>query len=94
MAGVGAGGDDEDLTDAGVGDEDLGAIEQVVVALVHGGGGGPAGVAARPRLGQPEPAEHLAPTRAAGRSAASAPSVPKSTMGEVPRLVWAQMVRA
>ena len=60
VARLGAGGDDEDLAHAGVGDEDLGTVEQVVVALVHRGGGGAAGVAAGARLGEPEPAQHLA----------------------------------
>ncbi|MBF8302886.1 MAG: hypothetical protein HW396_1167, partial [Candidatus Dadabacteria bacterium] len=41
--GVGDGGDDEDLPHAGVGDEDLGAVEHVVVAVVHGDGLGAAG---------------------------------------------------
>ncbi len=58
--GVGAGGDGEDLADAGMGDEDLGAVQDEMVALVDGGGGRPAGVAAGARLGQAEPAQHLA----------------------------------
>ena len=57
---LGPRGDDEDLAHAGVGDEDLGAVEDVVVALVDRGGGGAAGVAARAGLGEPEPAQHLA----------------------------------
>ena len=57
---LGPRGDAEDLAHARVGDEDLGAVEHVVVALVHRGGGGAAGIAARARLGQPEPAQHLA----------------------------------
>ena len=55
---LGAGRDREDLADARVGDEDLGAVQEVVVALVHGGGRGAARVAPRAGLGQPEPAEH------------------------------------
>src|SRR5688572_21646730 len=50
----------EDLTHAGVGDEDLRAVEQVVVALVDGGRGGPAGVAAGAGLREAEPAQHPA----------------------------------
>ena len=60
LARLGPRGDGEDLADAGVGDEDLGAVEQVVIALVHCGGGGAARIAAGARLGQAEPTEHLA----------------------------------
>ena len=45
----------------GVGDEDLAAVEQVVVALVHGGGLGAAGVGAGVGLGQAEGADLLTP---------------------------------
>ncbi len=58
--GLGAGGDRKDLADAGVGDEDLGAVEQVVIALVHRGRGGAAGIAAGARLGESEAAQHPA----------------------------------
>ena len=57
---LGPRGHREDLADAGVGDEDLGAVEEVVVALVHRGGGGAARVAARAGLGEPESAQHPA----------------------------------
>ena len=57
---LGPRGDREDLAHARVGDEHLGAVEQVVVALVHRRGGGAAGVAPRAGLGQTEPAEHPA----------------------------------
>ena len=59
---IGAGGDREDLSDAGVGDEALGAVEDEMVALVHGGRGGAAGVAAGAGLGEPE-AAHDPPRR-------------------------------
>ena len=57
---LGARGDGEDLADAGVGDEGLRAVEDVVVALVDRGSGGAAGVAAGARLGEAEAAEHAA----------------------------------
>ena len=60
LARLGPRGDREDLADPGVGDEHLGAVEQVVVALVHRGRGGAAGVAPRAGLGETESAEHLA----------------------------------
>ena len=59
-AGLGPGGHREDLAHAGVGDEDLGAVEDVVVALVHRRRGGAPRVAAGARLGEAEPAEHPA----------------------------------
>lgn len=43
-----------------MGDEDLGAVQEVVITLVHRGGGGAAGVAAGAGFRQSEPAQHLA----------------------------------
>jgi len=60
FAWLGPRGDGKNLADAGVGDEDLGAVQQVVIALVDCGGGGAARIAAGARLGQAEPTEHFA----------------------------------
>jgi hypothetical protein len=51
-----------------VGNEDLRAVEEVVIALVDGRGGGAAGIAPRARLGEPEAAEY-APGREQGHIA-------------------------
>src|SRR5262245_47404731 len=59
LARLGSRGDHEDLAHPGMGDEHLGAVEQVVIALVHGGGGGPARIAPRTGFGEPEPAQHF-----------------------------------
>ncbi len=57
--GLGPRGHREDLAHACVGDEDLGAVEDVVIALVHRGRGGTARVTAGSGLRQSEAAEHL-----------------------------------
>src|SRR6266850_1870122 len=57
---IGARRDAEDFAHAGVGDEDLRAVQDVVVAAIDGGGLGAAGVRSGSRLGQPEPAQDFA----------------------------------
>ena len=59
---VGHGDDDEHIGVTGVGDEDLGAVQDVVLALLvqHGHGLDAAGVGARAGLGQAEGAQPLA----------------------------------
>ncbi len=57
--GVGDRGDDEDLADAAVRDEALGAVEEVVVALPHRGRARTAGVAPGSLFGESESAHHL-----------------------------------
>src|SRR6266699_1094219 len=57
---VGARRHTEDLAHAGVRDEDLRAVQDVVVAPVHGGRLGAARIRSGPGLGQTKPAEHLA----------------------------------
>src|SRR5712664_2025568 len=55
---VGPGSDAEDLAHSGVGDENLGAIQDVMVAAVDGGGLGAAGVRPGSGLRQAEAAQH------------------------------------
>jgi hypothetical protein len=76
-----------------VGDEDLRAVEQEVVALVGGGGGRAAGVAARPGSVRPKPPSTF-PDASSGTYFSFCAWVPKSMIGEVPRLVCALMVSA
>ncbi len=57
---VGAGGDNEDLPDAGMRDEDLGAVQHIMVAALDGHRLRPTSVRPSSGLGEPEPAEHFA----------------------------------
>jgi len=57
---VGHGRDHEHLSHAGVRDEPLAAVEQIVAVLLHGGRAGAAGITAGALLGEAEPAKHLA----------------------------------
>jgi hypothetical protein len=56
---IGDGRDHEHLADAGVRDEALRTVEQVVAVLLHRRGAGAAGIAAGRLLGEAEAAEHL-----------------------------------
>ena len=53
-------GHQENLADTRVGDEQLGAVQHIMVALFFGNGLRAAGIRARPGLRQPEAAEHAA----------------------------------
>jgi hypothetical protein len=55
------GGDDEDLAHAGVGDEDLAAVQAIVAVLADRGGAGGGGIGAGRGLGEAEAAQDLAP---------------------------------
>ncbi len=57
--GIGSRGHDEDFADAGVGDEDLRTVQDVMVALLHRHGARAPGVRPRAGLGQPEPPQNL-----------------------------------
>ena len=70
--GVGAGDHDHQVGVDAVGDEGLGAVEQVVVALVDGGGADALQVAAGARLGHRDGGDHLAADACRAASAASA----------------------
>ena len=58
-SGIGAGRHDEDLPDSGMRNEDLRAIEDIVVALLLRHRARAAGIRPGAGLGQPEPAQHL-----------------------------------
>src|SRR5690606_359640 len=55
----GAGEEQDDVGPGAVGDEHLGAVDDVVVAVAHRAGGEPAGVGAGARLGEAEAADVL-----------------------------------
>ena len=59
LPGLGARGGDEDLAHTCVGDEDLGAVDDVVITLGDGGGRRSAGIAPGAGFSQPESAHHL-----------------------------------
>ncbi len=58
--GVRHGGDNEDLPDTRVRDEDLGSVQAISTVLANGPSTRPAGIRARLGLRKPEPAQHLA----------------------------------
>ena len=91
---VGHGGHDEDLADATVRDESLRSVDDVIVILPHRRRARATGVATRAFLSQAEAAKHATRSRGAERNARFCSSVPKCTIGDVPSVVWAEMVIA
>ena len=89
---IGNGRDDEDLANAAMRDESLHAIQHVAVAVTHRGAARPAGIAARLRLGEAETA-HDFPVARNGTYFRFCSSVPKRTIGDVPNVVCAEIVR-